>query len=120
LEKLKTMMIKFAAGCILIGTVLASIAAQAAAPAAAPAAGPTCKYPVASAKGAEITAHIKARLAEVKVSSLADITVDTDDKGAVLMCGKVKSEQEADTIIFNVHRVPGVTAVRSDFDMPGD
>ena len=108
------MMIKFAPSGIVIAIALAPILAQAADTDA------SCKHPTASIKGAAVTASIKAKLAEEKISSLPSITVDTDAQGEVLMCGKVKSEQEADTIIFFVHRVKGVTAVKSYFEMPSD
>lgn len=113
-ENGKTMNIKIAASCILIGAALAPIVAQ------ANVQDSNCRHSVQSVRGAEITARIKAKLAEEKVSSLASITIDTDANGAVLMCGTVRSEQEADLIIFRVHRIKGVTAVRSDFDIPSD
>lgn len=108
------MKIKFAASCIVIGTMLAPIFVEAAGQ------DSNCKYPTTSAEGAAITARIKAKLAEEKISSLAIITIDTDAKGAVRLCGKVNSEQEADNIIFTVHRIEGVTAVRSLFDFESD
>jgi len=108
------MKIKIAASCIVIGIALAPIVAEAADQ------DSSCKHPTTSVKGAIIAASIKAKLAEEKIDSLPNMTVDSDAKGEVLLCGRVKTEQEADTIIFFVHRVQGVTAVKSYFEIPGD
>jgi hyperosmotically inducible protein len=108
------MKIKLATSCVVIGAMLTPIFAHAADQ------DSDRKHPMTFVKDSVITAKIKAKLAEEKISSLATITVDTDADGKVFLSGKVKSEQEADTIIFTVHRIEGVTAVRSDFRIPGD
>jgi hyperosmotically inducible periplasmic protein len=108
------MKIKLATTCIIIGTLLAPIVAHAADQ------DSDHKHPMTFVKDSVITAKIKAKLAEANLSSLANITVDTDANGAVFLSGKVKSEQEADTIIFIVHRIEGVTAVKSDFRITDD
>jgi hyperosmotically inducible periplasmic protein len=110
----KTMKIKLAKTCIIIGAALAPIVAHAADQ------DSDRKDPMAYVKDSVITAKIKAKLAEEKIGSLASITVDTDANGKVYLGGTVKSEQEADNIIFFVHRIEGVTAVRSTFRIPGD
>ena len=108
------MKIKLATACIAISTVLAPINAHSADQ------DSDRKQPMTFVKDSVITAKIKAKLAEEKVGSLADITVDTDAEGKVFLGGKVKSEQEADNIIGIVHRVEGVTAVKSVFRIPAD
>ena len=109
-----TMKAKFAASAIAIGTALA--------PMLVPAADqdPARNHPAAFVKDAELTSRIKARLTEEKLSSLANITIDADVKGAVILRGKVQSEQDADRMIFIVHRIAGVTAVKSLFSIAGD
>lgn len=108
------MKIEFAAGCIAIGAVLAPIVTHAAN------LDPGRKPALTAAQDAELTARIKARLAEEKFSSLPNITIDSDAKGAVYLRGKVKTEQEADRMISTVHWVKGVTAVKSLFSITDD
>jgi len=108
------MKMKFAASCIVIATALAPIVALGADQ------GSGLKQPVTFVKDSELAARIKARLAQEKFSSLPNITIETDAKGAVKLSGRVTSEKEADNIIFIVHRIEGVTAVRSYFAIPGD
>ena len=106
------MKLKFAASAIIIGTALS--------PAYSADQGADPKYATTVVKDSEITAKIKAKLAEEKFSSLATITIKTDAKGAVFLSGNVKSEQEADQLILHVHRIEGVTAVKSDFRIVDD
>ena len=106
------MKLKLAASAIVIGTALA--------PAYSADQGSDPKYATASAKGPEITAKIKAKLTEEKISSLATITIETDANGAVVLSGKVKSEQEAESITRHVRMIEGVTRVKSNFFIPND
>jgi osmotically-inducible protein OsmY len=108
------MKIKFATLCIVIGTVFAPVAVHAADQDSG------SKQTMTVAKDPALATKIRARLAEEKFSSLPDITIDADANGAVVMTGKVKSEQEADNIIFIVHRVEGVKAVKSNFRLTSD
>ena len=108
------MKIKLAKTCIIIAAALAPVIAHAADQ------DSNRKDTMTFVKDSVITAKIKAKLAEEKVSSLATVTVDTDANGKVFLGGKVKTEQEADTIIFLTHRIEGVTAVRSTFRITGD
>ena len=108
------MRINLAKACIIIGTALVPIVTHAADQ------DSDRKNPMEFVKDSVITAKIKAKLAEEKVGNLATITVDTDANGKVYLGGTVKSEQEADNIIFFVHRIEGVTAVRSTFRIKGD
>ena len=108
------MKINLAKACIIIGTALAPIVAHAADQDSG------SKQTMNVAKDPALATKIRARLAEEKFSSLPDITIDADANGAVSMTGKVKSEQEADNIIFIVHRVEGVKAVKSNFRLTSD
>ena len=76
------MKIKLATTCFIIGTLLAPVAAFAAD-------GDTDRtHPATYVKDSVITTKIKAKLAEEKMSSLGNIKVDTDAKGAVVLRGK--------------------------------
>jgi hyperosmotically inducible protein len=70
-------------------------------------------HPMTFVKDSAITAKIKAKLAEEKLSSLAHVRVDTDNKGAVVLSGNVKSKEEADRAVAIAHGVQGVTSVTS-------
>jgi len=105
------MKMRFATCCIAIATALGPSIGDAADRAS------EHKPPVISAKDSELTARIKARLAEEKFSSLPNISIDSDARGAVFLRGKVRTEQEADNIVSTVHRMKGVTAVRSLFSI---
>jgi osmotically-inducible protein OsmY len=67
-----------------------------------------------------LSSRIRARLSEEKFSSLPNISIQSDAKGAVVMSGRISSEQEADRMLFIVHRIQGVTAVKSFFSMAGE
>lgn len=108
------MKIELAASCIAIGAVFAPVVTHAAN------LDPERKPPVTAAQDAELTAKIKAQLAGEQISSLPNIVIDSDAEGAVFLRGKVKTEQEADRIISTVHKVKGVTAVKSLFSITGD
>jgi len=112
LENGKTMKIKLATSCIIIGTMLA--------PAYAADQNPEKKQAMTEVKDSPLAAKVRAKLAEEKFSSLPDITIDTDATGKVFLGGRVKSEQEADRITKTVRMMEGVTAVRGAFQVPGD
>jgi hyperosmotically inducible protein len=104
----QTMKIKLAASCFVIGTLLAPVAAHAAAP------DSDRSHPMAFVKDSAITAKVKARLAEEKMSSLTHIKVDTDSNGAVVLSGKVKTQEQADKAASIARATEGVTAVTSN------
>ena len=98
---------KIATACFVIGTLLVPVVAYAAE-------GDTDRsHPVAFVKDSVITTKVKAKLAEEKMSSLVDIKVDTDAKGAVVLSGKVKSKEEADKAVSIARATEGVTSVKS-------
>jgi hyperosmotically inducible protein len=105
------MKIKLAATCFVIGTLLAPVAAYAAD-------GDSDRtHPMTFVKDSVITTKIKAKLAGKKMSSLAHIKVDTDSKGAVVLSGKVKTQEEADKAVSIARETKGVTSVKSDIQI---
>jgi hyperosmotically inducible protein len=104
------MKIKLAASCFIIGTLLAPVAALADSET-------DNAHPMTFVKDSVITTKIKAKLAEEKISSLAHIEVDTDRNGAVVLSGKVKTQEEADKAVSIARETEGVTSVRSKIQL---
>ncbi len=98
---------KLATACFVIGTMLV--------PFAAPAADGDSdrKHPMTFVNDSVITAKIKAKLADEKISTLAHIKVDTDAKGGVVLSGKVKSSDEEAKAVSIARETEGVTSVKS-------
>jgi len=108
------MKIKLATACFVIGTVLAPVAAHAAD-------GDSDRmHPMAFVKDSVVTTKIKAKLAEEKMSTLAHIKVDTDAKGAVVLGGNVKTQEEADKAVSIARATEGVTSVKSNIQLKKD
>jgi hyperosmotically inducible protein len=104
------MKIELAIVCFVIGTLFVPVAVH-----AADAASDTDRtHPVAFVKDSVITTKIKAKLADEKVSSLAHIKVDTHSKGAVVLSGKVRTQEEADKAVSIARETEGVTSVKSN------
>jgi hyperosmotically inducible protein len=78
------------------------------------------RHPGAFVKDSVITTKIKAKLAEEKMSSLAHIRVDTDNKGAVVLGGKVKTQEDADKAVSIAQGTEGVTSVKSNIRINKD
>ncbi len=97
---------KLATTFIIISTLLAPVVAHADSET-------DNSHPMTFVKDSVITTKIKAKLAEEKMSSLAHIKVDTDQKGAVVLSGKVKTQEEADKAVSIARETEGVTSVRS-------
>lgn len=108
------MNIKLATTCLVIGTLLAPVAARAAD------ADSDRTQPLTFVKDSVITTKIKAKLAEEKMSSLTNIKVDTDSKGAVALSGKVKTQEEADKAVSIARGTEGVTSVKSNIQIKKD
>ena len=70
--------------------------------------------PKSFAKDSVITTKIKAELAEEKVSSLAHISVDTDNKGRVVLSGTAESQAAANKAVSIARSVEGVVAVQNN------
>lgn len=71
-------------------------------------------------KDSVITTKVKGKLAEEKFSSLVNINVDTDDKGAVTLSGSAPSKNAADKAVTIARAVTGVTSVRNDIEVKAD
>lgn len=101
----------FTTSAVLIGALLL------------PVAGYTADYdsdrssPEAFVKDSVITAKIKARLAEEKLSSAVHIKVDTDKKGIVTLSGTAKSQDEVNRAISIARGVEGVAAVENNIQV---
>ena len=103
------MKIKFAATCLAIGICFTPIVGHAE--------DSTAKTYV---KDSVITAKIKAKLAEEKVSSLTHIKVDTDDSGVVWLSGTAKTKADADKAHSIAHSTEGVKSVKNHIKVEKD
>jgi len=97
------MKLKLTTSCFVIGTLMAPIAAHAEA----------MENTKTFVKDSVITTKVKAKLAEEKMGNLVKIKVDTDDKGAVVLSGKVSTKEEADKAVSIARETEGVTSVKS-------
>ncbi len=104
-----TMRFKLATVCFVIGNLFVPVAVQA----QDASTDGDRTHPVAFVKNSVITTKIKAKLADEKVSSLAHIKVDTHSKGAVVLSGKVRTQEEADKALSIANGTEGVTSVKS-------
>ena len=105
------MKIKLATTCFVIGTLLVPIAAHAADSDA------DRTHPMTFVKDSVITTKVKAKLAGEKMSSLAQIKVGTDRQGAVVLSGKVRTQEEADKAVSIARDTEGVTSVKSNIQI---
>jgi len=71
-------------------------------------------------KDSVITTKVKAKLAGEKLSSVAHIRVDTDDKGVVHLTGTAKTKGEADKAESIARGVEGVKMVKNDIKVNPD
>lgn len=101
------MKFKLAAICFAIGTLLVPLAARAGD------ADSDRTHPGRFVKDSVITTKIKAKLADEKLSSLAYVRVDTDSKGAVVLGGHVRTQEEAEKVVSIARDTEGVTSVKS-------
>jgi hyperosmotically inducible periplasmic protein len=108
------MKINLAASCFILGSLLAPVAAHAAD-------GDSDRaHPMTFVKDSIITTKIKTNLADDKFKTLARISVDTDDHGAVYLSGRVKSAQQADRAVAIARATEGVTSVTSHLKVSKD
>ena len=56
-------------------------------------------HPMTFVKDSVITTKIKAKLADEKMRTLVHIKLDTDNKGAVVLSGKVRIQEKADKAV---------------------
>jgi hyperosmotically inducible periplasmic protein len=107
---------KLGATCFVIGTLLAPFAVHA----ADTSTDTDRTHPKIFVKDSVITTKVKAKLAEEKLSSLARIKVDTHGKGAVVLSGKARTQEEADKAITIARATEGVTSVKSKIRIKKD
>lgn len=96
---------KLATSCFIISTLLVPVAVYSADP------DTDRTHPMTYVKDSAITVKVKAKLADEKMSSLAHIMVDTDSKGAVVLSGTVRTQEEADKAVSIARGTEGVTSV---------
>jgi len=108
------MKIQLATSFFVIGTLLAPVVAH------AEDQDSDRKHPMTYVKDSVITTKIKAKLADEKMRSLMHIKVDTDSKGAVVLSGTVRSQEEADKAVSIAHGTEGVTSVKSNIRVKKD
>jgi hyperosmotically inducible protein len=99
------MNMKLVAGCIVAGAMMLPIAGYAA--------DSDSSSPTAFVKDSVITTQVKADLAAKKLSSLVQVSVDTDDRGMVTLSGTVPSRDAADRAVSIARGVKGVTSVEN-------
>lgn len=98
---------KLATACFVIGTLLVPFAAHAD--------GDLDRtHPLTFVKDSVITTKIKAKLADEKISTLKHIKVDTDNKGSVVLSGKVRNSEEEAKAVSIARETEGVTSVKSN------
>jgi hyperosmotically inducible periplasmic protein len=107
---------KLGATCFVIGTLLAPFAVHA----ADTGIDTDRTHPKTFVKDSVITSKVKAKLAEEKIGSLVRIKVDTHGKGAVVLSGKARSQEEADKAVTIARATEGVTSVKSKIRIKKD
>ncbi len=105
---------KLAGGCLLLGALLGPIGAH------ADDRDADRTHPITFMKDSAITAKIKAKLADEKMSSLAHVRVDTDNKGAVVLSGTVRTREEANKSVSIARATEGVTSVTNHLRVKKD
>jgi len=107
------MKIKLATSCFVICAALAPFAVHADSDS-------DRAHPVTFVKDSVVTTKIKTKLVAEKIDSLVHIRVDTDRKGAVILRGKVRTQEEADRAISIARNTEGVTSVKSKMQIKKD
>ncbi len=108
------MNIKLATGCFVVAASLVSISAYSAD------SDMDRSHPTNFVKDSVITTKVKTKLAGEKLSSLAKVKVDTDDKGVVYLSGHVESQKQADQAVAIAKATEGVRSVKSDLVIKKD
>ena len=103
-----------AATCLIISALVAPIAVHAADT------DSDRTHPITFVKDSVITTKVKAMLADEKMGSLVHIKVDTDAKGAVVLSGNARTQEQADTAVSIARAVEGVTSVQSNIKIKKD
>jgi hyperosmotically inducible protein len=105
---------KLAASCLVAGALMLPIAGLTAD------GDKDRSSPKAFVKDSVITAKIKADLAEEKMSSLVHISVDTDNKGMVVLSGTAANQKAVDKAVSIAKAVKGVTSVENQIKVKAD
>ena len=71
-------------------------------------------------KDSVITTKIKAHLAEEKLSSMVKISVDTTEKGMVVLSGSARNQAAIDKAVSIATAVKGVTSVENNIKIVAD
>lgn len=106
--------VRIISSLLVAGSLLMPLAAHAAEDAAG------SPHPEVYVKDSLITTKIKAKLATDSLRSLANIQVDTNHKGEVVLTGNVATQQEADRAISIARQTDGVTSITSKLKVIGD
>jgi len=108
------MKISIASSCFVLASVLTPVAAFAGD-------GDSDRsHPMTFVADSAITTKVKAKLADEHMSSLVHISVDTDAKGAVVLSGNARSQQDADKAVSIARATEGVTSVTSTITIKKD
>ncbi len=99
---------RFAATCFLLGAFLLPVAVHAAD------GDKDRSSPKVFVKDSVITTKIKTKLAEEKLVSAVKISVDTDNKGMVVLSGTAKTQAEIDKAGAIARATEGVVSVQND------
>ena len=116
------MNIKLASSCLVAGALMLPLAGHAAdskSESSSPKASESSS-PATYMKDSVITTKVKGKLAEEQFSSLVQINVDTDDKGAVTLSGSAPNKSAADKAVTIARAVTGVTSVQNDIQIKAD
>lgn len=105
------MNMKTATTCIMAGALMLPIAGYAA--------ESDSSSPMAFVKDSVITTQVKTDIAKTKLSTLVDISVDTNN-GMVVLNGTAPSHSAADKAVSIARAVKGVTSVESHIRIAAD
>lgn len=114
IKKVQIMKTTLATSCFVIATLLSPLALHAEDRDA------DRTHPITFVKDSVITTKIKAMLADEKMKSLLHIKVDTDAKGAVVLSGIARTQEDADKAVSIAREVKGVTSVTSNIQIKKD
>ena len=104
----------FATTCVVVGALLVPVLAH------SEDTDKDRKNASAYVKDSVITTKVKAKLAEEKLSTLARIQVDTDNKGVVDLSGTVRSQDEADKAVSIARGTEGVKGINNHLKIKKD
>jgi hyperosmotically inducible protein len=108
------MKITIASSCFVLAAVMAPAAAFASD------SDSDRAHPLTFVADSVITTKVKAKLADEHMSSLAHIGVDTDAKGAVVLSGTARNQNDIDKAVSIARSTEGVTSVMSTVKVKKD